>query len=96
MTKQSTEIKNLAESAIRCLSDNTESEIAWSPMDGGDWLAANGARVIIQPPTRFCIKASYRVIHPIFGAWAGYLNGSLGRTIGAPHCYMTGEQVKAT
>ena len=96
MAKQSTEIKNLVESAIRVSDDSLPNrETVWSPMDGADWTAGNGARVIIQPPTRFCIKASYRVIHPLFGVWVGYLNGSLGRRIGAPRLYMTAEQLKA-
>lgn len=88
MAKSETEIKNLVESAIRSLHCPE-----WSPLNGGEWKAANGARVIIQKPTQYCIKASYRVVHPLLGAWAGYLNGLTGHKIGAPRNYMTQAQV---
>lgn len=88
--KPETQIKSLVDSAIRML-DNGE----WSPLMGGEWDAANGARVIINKATRFCVKPSYRVIHPLFGVYIGYLNGSHGRNVGTPAQVMTKQQMDA-
>jgi len=88
--KIETEIKNLVASAIRILDGD-----GWSPLCGGEWTAMNGAIVIINKPTRFCVKPSYRVVHPLFGVWIGYLNGSSGRNVGKAAQTMTAEQMDA-
>lgn len=82
------EVKGLVETAIRVLDGGN-----WSPLEGGEYDARNGAKVIINRPTRFCIKPSYRVIHPEFGVFIGYLNGTTGRNVGKSAQIMTREQM---
>lgn len=84
------EIKGLVESAIRILDDGD-----WSPLQGGEWNASNGALVIINKPTRFCVKPSYRVVHPEFGVFVGNLNGATGRNVGKSAQVMTKQRMDA-
>lgn len=86
------EIRGLVEAAIRRLG---QDNALWAPIHGGEWTAMNGAVVIINKATRFCVKPSYRVIHPEFGVFNGYLNGVTGRNVGKAAQVMTKSQMEA-
>jgi len=49
--------------------------------------------VIFQKPTRYCPKASYRVIGSEIGVWVGYLHGASHKNIGKPVQVYTPEQL---
>ncbi len=43
--------------------------------------------------TRFCVKASYRVVGGEVGVWVGYLNGASHKNVGKPNQLYTPEQL---
>lgn len=62
-------IKSIVETAIRMLDEG-----GWNPSQGGGWQSKHvDLRVEFNKPTRFCVKASYRVVGGAIGVWTGYL-----------------------
>ena len=88
--KESTKIKKLVQTAMRAMDDK-----GWNPGCGGEWRSPfSDVHVIFNPPTRYCVKASYRVISADLGIWTGYLNGVTHKNIGRPVQIMTAAQLK--
>ena len=83
-------IKEIVAGAIRMLEDGT-----WNPGLGGEYKNPHTYHhVIFHKTSRFCPKAGYTLIHPIYGKWSGYLNGSTFKKVGKPNQTMTVEQMQ--
>lgn len=82
-------IKSIVETAIRMLDEG-----GWNPSQGGVWQSKHvDLRVEFNKPTRFCVKASYRVVGGAIGVWTGYLNGASHKNVGKPNQLYTPEQL---
>lgn len=82
-------IKSIVETAIRMLDEG-----GWNPSQGGVWQSKHvDLRVEFNRPTRFCVKASYRVVGRDVGVWVGYLNGASHKNIGKPNQIYSPEQL---
>jgi len=83
------QIKSIVETAMRMLDED-----GWNPSHGGAWQSKHiDVSVDFNKPTRFCTKASYRVVGKEIGVWAGYLNGASHKNIGKPKQIYTPEQM---
>lgn len=91
--KPETEIKNLVQTAIRQLEHVFEGK-KWTPLQGGQFAAMNGAVITFNKPTRFCPAATYSVLHPLFGKYGGKLSGAVAKNIGRPSLIYTKEQLE--
>ena len=89
MNQKPSRIKSIVEAAIRMLNED-----GWNPSHGGVWQSNHvNLRVEFYKPTRFCVKASYRVIGEDVGLWAGYLNGASHKNVGKPNQIYTPEEL---
>lgn len=84
-----TRIKSIVETAIRMLNEG-----GWNPSQGGEWQSNHvEIKVVFNKPTRFCVKASYRVVGKEVGVWVGYLSGAGHKNVGKPNQLYTPEQL---
>lgn len=89
MNQKPSRIKSIVETAIRMLDEGD-----WNPSQGGAWQSNYvDIRVEFNKPTRFCVKASYRVVGGEVGVWVGYLNGASHKNVGKPNQLYTPEQL---